>query len=218
MRSSIIGLALVVALLPMTRIQAAASDSSGKAQQIATTLEQSGQLKDFRVGVEYQDGVARLTGTVASMEQKSIAERLARDSQDVTHVVSRLVVEGGPAEYTPQRDLGIRVASNRVEAAEHAIRFGQRNQQRAAAGEQTIRLRQQSQSGRRTPQNNMPVPYARTAVVQRGRGVQPANYSRQAQYSADGRWPARRYGWPWPGCRWAIGQLRQPPDARLRLA
>jgi len=186
MRSFIFSLALV-ATVSGTMISAVAAtadkntDNENAAQTIADNLKQSGKLKDFRVGVKYEDGVAWLMGTVTSEQQKQIAEQLARESTGVSHVVSKLEVEN-PA-VTPVEDKQVQVAST----------AGVRQQRRQQAPRRSARNKRG---------NNMPLPYARTRAGMpqgprqgppqgrpqgppQGRGVQPANF-RQAQYSGGG--------------------------------
>ena len=97
MRSFIYSLALVTTVSGTMISARAATGDDNAAQNIARTLKESGQLKDYRVGVKYEDGVAWLMGTVTSPQQKQIAERLARQAPGVTHVVSRLEVDNGAA-------------------------------------------------------------------------------------------------------------------------
>ena len=157
MRKTIFSLALVAAVTgTMISVGSANAGDDSMAQVIAKNLKQSGQLKDYRVGVKYEDGVAWLIGTVTSSQQKQIAERLARQSAGVQHVVSKLEVE------SPEN------ATN-VDLASRELPVGGQSMQRVARNSQ-IR------------QNNMPMPYARTAGMPQGRPVQPANFS-QAQYS-----------------------------------
>ena len=77
MRSFIFRLALVTAVSGtlISAHAAHAGDTNGAgdentAQTIAKNLKQSGKLKDYRVGVKYEDGVAWLMGTVTSPQQK----------------------------------------------------------------------------------------------------------------------------------------------------
>jgi len=167
MRSFIFSLALVTAVTGALPSAFAASEGDEiAAKAIAKNLKQSGQLKDYRVGVKYEDGVAWLLGTVTSPQQKQIAERLARQSAGVQHVVSKLEVEG--QEGAPQADQRVQVASRQMPA-----------QQRPAP------------RTNRSAASNMPVPYARMGGMppRQGmppqQGIQPANFS-QAQYCPDG--------------------------------
>lgn len=194
MRSLLLGLALVLALGPALEVCAASPESASKAEQIAMELKKSGQLKDYRVGVKYEDGVAWLSGTVTSAEQKQTAELLAQNCEGVSHVISKLMIEGGelvtPQQKTlvkkqvrkPQakKDLRIQVASNRAEAAKQSQQLASRSQ---SASKKTSQLKMRN---RRTPKSNMPVPYARTARKPQGRNVQAASYSQHANYCPDG--------------------------------
>jgi len=144
----------------------AATSDQNRAQAIAKNLKQSGQLKDYRVGVKFKDGVAWLTGSVTSEHQKQLAEQIASDSAGVRHVVSKLDVEGFEDEALS--DNNFEIASRlQVEPRRQA------QPRRQAAP--------QRRTTRRRPASNMPVPYARS-----GNGVQRTNYSRQAGYCPDG--------------------------------
>ncbi len=157
MRSFILGLAMaaVIGGLACQCSDAAANDET-QAQLIANDLKESGQLKNYRVGVKYKDGVAWLMGTVTSQEQKRLAVQIASNSDGVAHVVSKLTIER-PVETQPQRDTQVESAS--MQSAPTLRKTASR-----------VRSRQSARS------NNMPVPYARMG------GVQPANFSQQASY------------------------------------
>lgn len=153
MRKVILGLAVaVVAWGPASLASAESASDRAAAQQIAQNMKVSGQLKDYRVGVKYQNGVAWLMGSVTSAEQKSIAERIARESEGVERVVSKLEVAGAAQPKAEQLAM-----PEQVQPA--AAEFPQ------AAPPRTLR-----QAARRT--GNMPVPFARTMQGD----VQPANY------------------------------------------
>ena len=161
MRSFIFSLAMAVAVTSMAvQTSEAATGDQNKAQAIARSLKQSGRLKDYRVGVKYKDGVAWLTGTVTSERQKQLAEQIARNNPGVSHVISKLEVEGFEAADA--------FVDNDFEVASKL----QPQPRRQAAPRQQI--------ARRNRGNNMPVPYARS-----GQGVQRTNFS-QANYCPDG--------------------------------
>ncbi len=90
-----------LAAMPASRASAGAEDDRAIAQEIARDLKDSGKLRDYRVGVKYQDGIAWLMGSVTSEEQKETAERLARQSRGVDRVISKLEII--PVENKPQR-------------------------------------------------------------------------------------------------------------------
>jgi hypothetical protein len=99
MRKVILGLAIAtVAWGYAGRASAEAADDRAAAQQIAENMKLSGQLKDYRVGVKYQNGVAWLMGSVTTADQKAIAEQIARESEGVDRIVSKLEVIGAQAE------------------------------------------------------------------------------------------------------------------------
>jgi hypothetical protein len=84
--------------LPASAARAETPEESAMAQQIGRELKESGQLRNYRIGIEYQDGIAVLNGSVTSEEQRDAAIQLAEQVQGVTHVISKLSVPGnGPA-------------------------------------------------------------------------------------------------------------------------
>lgn len=148
-----------LALAPAGRAAADAEQDRVAAQRIAQELKDSGQLRDYKVGIKYQDGVAWLQGTVTSAEQKVTAERLARQSAGVDRVISKLEVAGA------NRDDSVRTAG--VNADEY------QSQASTAPAQQTMqRMPMQARKAAPRGNGNMPVPYARS-----GPGpVQQANY------------------------------------------
>lgn len=66
------------------------------ATEIAKTLEDSGQLKHYRIGVKYRDGTAWLKGTVKSQQQMSAALKIVFQMPGIDRVVNDL--ELGSAE------------------------------------------------------------------------------------------------------------------------
>jgi BON domain len=83
--------ALLSALfLPASAARAETPEESAMAQQIGRELKESGQLRNYRIGIEFQDGVAVISGTVTSEAQRDAAVRLAQQVQGVSHVVCKL--------------------------------------------------------------------------------------------------------------------------------
>ncbi|RIK85334.1 MAG: hypothetical protein DCC67_04065 [Planctomycetota bacterium] len=155
MRKVILGLAIAaVAWGPARLASADNADDRAAAQKIAENMKQSGQLKDYRVGVKFQNGVAWLMGSVTSAEQKAAAERIARETEGVERVVSKLEIAG---EANEPSQVSQPLASPQVQPAMAAMP--------QAAQPRTLR-----QSARRS--GNMPVPFARTMQGD----VQQANY------------------------------------------
>ena len=107
MRKTAAGLLVLALALGATSPTAVGAEDT--ASLIAQNMKQSGKLKDYRVGVKYEDGTALLMGTVTSPQQKKIAEQLARGTTGVKKVISRIEVEGAEqlqmAEQAPPQDL-----------------------------------------------------------------------------------------------------------------
>ncbi len=89
-----------LALLWPTAAEAAAPTAEVMAQQVATTLRESGELSNYRVGVKYEDGVAWLLGTVTSEAQAETAKRLTSQIEGVDAVVSKLQIVAAPQPIT----------------------------------------------------------------------------------------------------------------------
>jgi hypothetical protein len=64
------------------------------ADTIAEHLRQSGQLRNYRINVVFQDGIAELSGTVADQPQREEALRLVQGVPGVERVHDRLDVAG----------------------------------------------------------------------------------------------------------------------------
>ncbi|MCA9234524.1 MAG: BON domain-containing protein [Planctomycetales bacterium] len=166
MRKVLFSLAIAtIALAPMARASADEAADRAAAQQIAANLKESGKMKDYRVGVKYQDGVAWLMGTVTNAEQKRLAEQIAGRSAGVDQVVNRLEVAGGelaqaePAEST---------MSGQIQ---------QTSMQQARMPQPNMRQAPVQQYG------GAPVPYAPAG------GVQPAGYGQYAGPAPGGMAP-----------------------------
>jgi hypothetical protein len=87
---SLLLVVLAVALMPTHAGAAQRTAEKSTAQRISGHLQESGQLRNYRIGVTYQNGVATLAGTVTSPEQRSTAIRLAKQIDGVKRVVCNL--------------------------------------------------------------------------------------------------------------------------------
>jgi RNA polymerase sigma-70 factor (ECF subfamily) len=85
------------------RRRARSADDHQMAKQIGGRLKQSGKLRGFRIAVVFHDGVAFLSGSVASPEQRASAERIAEQCEGVTRVSSSLVCELKAEAQKPAR-------------------------------------------------------------------------------------------------------------------
>jgi hypothetical protein len=90
MRSVLFLATMAALLLPAPLATAETAAEKSMAQQIGRRLKDSGQLRNYRIGVKYQDGVAWLTGDVTSAEQRDTAVRLTEQMAGVNHVVCQL--------------------------------------------------------------------------------------------------------------------------------
>jgi hypothetical protein len=98
MRRFVYALALMVAALCATD-NVRAGDRE-MAQSIAGRIRDSGQVKDYSIGVKYKDGVAWLSGQVSNKQQMGMALKIARQTRGVDRVVNRMSVNsnGGPRQ------------------------------------------------------------------------------------------------------------------------
>src|SRR5262245_1881897 len=83
-------------LLSGSFVHAETPAEKAMAQQIGSRLKDSGELHNYRIGVKYSDGLAWLSGTVTSQQQREAAVRLTEQIPGVTRVVSKLEVPGQP--------------------------------------------------------------------------------------------------------------------------
>ena len=89
MRSLLLVL-LAAALMPVNAGAAQPGTSKSTAERISGHIQQSGQLRNYRIGVTYENGIATLAGTVTSPQQRDAAIRLAKEVDGVKQVESRL--------------------------------------------------------------------------------------------------------------------------------
>jgi BON domain len=98
MRRVWLGLALsALALGPLSPARADDEGDRAAAQQIATMLRDSGQVRNYNIAVKYKEGVVRLEGRVTSQEQMNTALMLISDLDNVTQIVNGLSIGPGPS-------------------------------------------------------------------------------------------------------------------------
>ena len=89
-----------IAMLSVATVKAADEpDDKAIAQQIATVLRDSGQMKAYSIGVKYKEGTAWLAGRVTSKEQAAAALQIVSNMDGVEQIVNNLTI--GPAPNTP---------------------------------------------------------------------------------------------------------------------
>jgi hypothetical protein len=117
-----------LACMPALRVAAAAPDDRAVAQQIAQDLKDSGQLRDYRVGVKFQNGVAWLMGNVinklevtgASTESVQQAGGLSSEEYAVQPAVQPMARPAMPMQARPAGNMPVpyaRVGQNGVQQA-----------------------------------------------------------------------------------------------------
>ena len=192
---------------PARAVLADAAGDREAAQLIAKNMKQSGQLKDYRVGVKFQDGVAWLLGSVTSAEQKQLAEQIARETDGVEAVVSKLEISGGIGAKTQAKssnkqnhatssDLGDNVTPAAMEMPMESVEPQPLSAAPAPRQTQTPQRMARNGNARGNNGNNMPRPYARTMQA----GVQEAGYGQIAGApGGPGMGPAPMQHSPAPG-------------------
>ena len=154
MRWKSFGIAITaIAMLSGATVEAAdEQDDKALAQHIATGLRDSGQMKEYSIGVKYKAGTAWLAGRVTSKEQATTALQIVSSMDGVEQIVNNLTI--GPAPNAP-------VTSNRkaVPARKQAappITEDQELVQYAAAQQAAPQ------------QESMPIPMAQGQIAQAG--------------------------------------------------
>ena len=188
-------LALMAAVLvPASAATAETAAERALAQQIGRDLKESGQFRNYQIGVKYQDGVVWLGGTVANASQKETAIRLAQQMDGVARVVSQLRYPGDAVAGSGQQAPNIFNASDESQPAfaqngpspvVHAFSNG------GAAGAQRSRPMMRTNSQGRvnlaSARGNMPLPSPRPSAGSGGYGVRQVNA--QGVYNAGGMYP-----------------------------
>lgn len=74
------------------------ADDAATAQKVAEAIRSSGQLKDYSIGVKFEEGRAFLMGRVASKQQAEAAVALAKQLPYVSEVENHLEVKASPKQ------------------------------------------------------------------------------------------------------------------------
>jgi len=94
------------------------------AQEIAASLKNSGQLRGYKIGVRYQDGIAWLRGSVTDEQQKQAAERIVSQVPGVTRVINELsVVSSGDASPSNLQPVAGAFAPERMAVTSSSSKF-----------------------------------------------------------------------------------------------
>ena len=193
MRTTVFSACLALAVFVPTTVHAASTVAEQEmAQRIGSQLKESGQLRDYRIGVKYQDGVAWLNGSVANQQQLQTAMRLTRQLGGVDHVVNNLTVsDPNPAAGSRGLELG-----QSLEQAGHISQQRQSTQARRPAAKPHYAARSSQQAPakrqmRAAGRANMPRPMGSTPV----RHAMAESYAPSpAQYAAPSMAPSGPMG------------------------
>jgi hypothetical protein len=152
-------------LLPATSALAEPQADKAIAQRIGRELEQSGQLRNYRIGVKYENGTAWLLGNVTDANQRDAAIRLASAVEGVSRVESKLQVGSGnqPGGENQTRSIRSEFNQAKVESQQAAQRevvqaYGENARRMPQPQERMARGPGRMQPQARGPRSNMPVP------------------------------------------------------------
>jgi hypothetical protein len=196
-----VALTALAAMLPGASVSAETAADKAMAQRIGSVLKESGRLRDYRIGVKYQDGVAWLTGTVTSIEQRDAAYRLAQQVDGVQHVVCQVQFPNNDIAASAENAADLHgafdqvnpaAASNRPRSSGVVNAYANTSANNGAAvgmprGQRLPAVARSNQGLRRTrptARNNMPLPSRRIPMNQPIRQV-----SAQGVYPAGGHCP-----------------------------
>jgi len=111
-RVMFLALVATAVLLPAANSAAETAADLAMAQDIGQRIKDSGRLRNYRIGVKYQDGVAWLEGTTVNAAQRDEALRVTREMQGVVHVVNRIEIAGAPTAVQANLDTAFAEAEN----------------------------------------------------------------------------------------------------------
>jgi hypothetical protein len=93
---------LAASLLPTAIALAETPAEKQMAQTIGQHLKESGELRNYRIGIRFKDGVAHLEGTVTSPQQRRAAIELAKQVKGVSKVDYKLEVANSETPQEPK--------------------------------------------------------------------------------------------------------------------
>lgn len=160
----------------------ARADNQEVANQIAKTLQDSGQLSNYRIAVKYQDGTAWLKGRVQSQAQMNAALKLVLQTDGVNRVVNQLALSSPktaanapasrPATNPRQRPRAEVVETGAVESPRAGVTerirriFAKEDRQPNAGSSPQRSPRQSLGRAQRVPSSFIPAPARQAAVTE----------------------------------------------------
>jgi hypothetical protein len=137
------------------------------AENIATSLKNSGQLQNYRLGVKYQDGTAWLLGNVTDSQQEQSAIQLAEQMPGVHRVVSKLDIADRNGADRDQAVSDESPSVNSPSVNSPSVNYAQSLQLASAEMKQPQRSvpNQQLRRTQQSRSNQMPMPAQRIATA-----------------------------------------------------
>ncbi|MGC3970966.1 MAG: BON domain-containing protein [Pirellulales bacterium] len=102
------------------------------AQSIADSIRQSGRLKDYSIGVKYENGTATLMGRVANDQQAAAAVEMAEQLPGITSVVNSLEIKPTAKKDFAVEPTAHQTGSSRRSTSRDDMAFGGTNVQAPA--------------------------------------------------------------------------------------
>jgi BON domain len=96
-----IAAALVAAGAALPALAASPQEDARVAEQIGAMLRDSGQMKNYSVGVKYSNGTVWLSGRVASQQQMQTALEVISEFEGVRKIVNETAISAGTARVKP---------------------------------------------------------------------------------------------------------------------
>ncbi len=172
---------LAIAIIAITAVAARADDQQDQAvaQQIAQILRDSGEMRDYSVGVKYKEGTVWLTGRVSSNQQMQAALSVVSDIEGISQIVNNMSVAKGKAGLKQP------AAARRVSATSADLAMpGQAAQQMPQMSPQQMQqMQMQMQQMHQLPPGEAPG----------AGGVAPAGYNHLARKAARHACPPGMY-------------------------
>ncbi|MBN8626535.1 MAG: BON domain-containing protein, partial [Planctomycetes bacterium] len=103
------------------------------AQGIADTIRASGRLKDYSIGVKYENGTATLMGRVANDQQSAAAVEMAEQMPGITAVVNNLEIKPTAKKDFAVEPTAHQSGSSRRTSSRDDMAFGGTNAQAPAS-------------------------------------------------------------------------------------
>jgi hypothetical protein len=221
MRTTLLAASLVLAaLLPATHVSAQSSQDKAIALDIGNQLKTSGQLRDYRIGVKYKDGIAALSGTVANREQLQTALRLTQQMQGVDQVVNNLsIAKSNPGISKPAQQANranyVGLSPDQVQATRTSYQQAQNGGQQPQGYGQQPNFRQ----GPNGPMQNGPMPNGQMMSPQMQQQMAMQRQAMQQQMGQMGP-GSQQFGGMGPGPmgpQGSMGQNMMGPQGRQSI-